>query len=442
MSYFSLQTLIFFYFVHFIAISHALSNGFSVELIHRNSPRSPLYHPTETNLQRVLNDVRRSINRVNHLNKKISHTSKPISTSTPDTGEYLMSYSVGTPPFKVYGIIDTGSDFVWIQCKPCNICYNQTSPIFNPSKSSSYKNISCSSRTCKSVEQTTCSNDTNICEYTLQYGDGSKTTGDVSLETLTLDSTTGSSVSFPKTVIGCGHTNTVSFRGQSSGVVGLGSGRKSLIKQLDSSIDGKFSYCLIPFYGEFSQSNSSSKLNFGDAAIVSGEGVVSTPLVKINGILNDLYFVTLEAFSVGNKRIGFGGSKFGKTNATTKTITIDSGTPVTFLPHRFYVQLRAAVAENIKLKRVDFPTLPLNLCYNTTLGQLNVPKITAHFSGGDVKLDSNSIFIPIGNGVMCFAFLPSQGFSLFGNILQHNLLIGFDVNKNVISFKPTDCTKH
>jgi len=50
----------------------------------------------------------------------------------PDDGEFLMTYSVGTPPFKLYGIVDTGSD--------CEHCYNQTTPIFNPLKSSSYKN--------------------------------------------------------------------------------------------------------------------------------------------------------------------------------------------------------------------------------------------------------------------------------------------------------------
>ncbi|XP_073220665.1 aspartic proteinase CDR1-like [Cicer arietinum] len=355
-------------------------------------------------------------------------------------GEYLMSYSVGTPPSKVYGIIDTG--MVWLQCKPCNICYNQTSPIFNPSKSSSYKNISCSSRTCKSVEQTTCSSDKNICEYTQQYDDGSKSTGDLSLETLTLNSTTGSSVSFPKTVNGCGHTNTVSFKGQTSGIVGFGSGPLSLINQLGSSADGKFSYCLIPFHSEFSKSSPSSKLNFGDAAVVSGEGAVSTPLVKLNGDGEGMYFLTLEAFSVGNKRIKFGGSNFGKTNGTTHEIAIDSGTPITILPEPVYIQLRTAVAKVVKLKPVDFPSIPLSLCYNTTLKQLNFPTITAHFSGADVKLDSNSTFIPLREGLKCFSFIQSQGFAIFGNILQHNLLVGYDLKNNIVSFKPTDCTKH
>ncbi|GAU43732.1 hypothetical protein TSUD_365820, partial [Trifolium subterraneum] len=157
-----------------------------------------------------------------------------------------MTYSVGTPPFNIYGIVDTGSDIVWLQCEPCEQCYNQTTPIFNPSKSSSYKNIHCASDLCKSVRRSSC-NEQALCEYTIQYGDKSHSAGDISIETLTLDSTTGHSVSFPKTVIGCGHSNTGTFRGAASGIVGLGIGPVSLTTQLKSSIGGKFSYCLLPY---------------------------------------------------------------------------------------------------------------------------------------------------------------------------------------------------
>ncbi|MCI48044.1 aspartic proteinase CDR1-like, partial [Trifolium medium] len=89
-----------------------------------------------------------------------------------------------------------------------------------------------------------------------------------------MESTTGHRVSFPKIVVGCGTNNTISlFQGASasSGIVGLGGGPLSLITQLGSSIDRKFSYCLLPY-----ESNTTSKLNFGDVAVVSGDGVVST----------------------------------------------------------------------------------------------------------------------------------------------------------------------
>ncbi|CAJ2664392.1 unnamed protein product [Trifolium pratense] len=352
-----------------------------------------------------------------------------------------MSYSIGTPPFKVYSVIDTGSDFVWLQCMPCNICYNQTSPIFDPSKSSSYKKISCSSRTCKSVENISCSHDDDACEYTSSYGDGSKSHGDLSMETLTLDFTSGSSVSFPNILIGCGHTNNMLYQsGHSSGIIGFGPGPMSLINQLGSLIGGKFSYCLNGVFDK--QSNLSSKLNFGDAAIVSGDNVVSTPIVRHTSDQLE-YYLTLEAFSVGNKRIKFEGFIREGTNISTQTIVIDSGTTVTFLPHKFYTTLESVVAKAVKLERVQDPTDSFNLCYNTTSKQSNFPVIIAHFRGADVKLDSKGTFLAIGEGIECLTFRPSYtNNALFGNLAQKNFLVGYDLKNNIISFKPTDCTKY
>lgn len=58
------------------------------------------------------------------------------------------------------------------------------------------------------------------------------------------------------------------------------------------------------------------------------------------------------------------------------------------------------------------------------------------------RVKPKSTFVPIDERIVCFAFLPSQGVSIFGNFAQHNLLVGYDLKKEVISFKPTDCSKH
>jgi len=349
-----------------------------------------------------------------------------------------MTYSVGTPPFKLYGIADTGSDIVWLQCEPCKECYNQTTPKFKPSKSSTYKNIPCSSDVCKSVQGTFC-NDQKICEYSISYGDSSNSEGELSVDTLTLESSTGRPISFPNTRIGCGTDNTVTFEGATSGIVGLGGGPASLITQLGSSIDAKFSYCLLPNPVE---SNTTSKLNFGDAAVVFGDGVVSTPIVKKDPIV--FYYLTLEAFSVGNKRIEFEGSSNGGNEGN---IIIDSGTTLTVIPTDVYNNLEAAVLELVKLKRVDDPTREFNLCYSVTSNGYDFPIITAHFKGADVKLHPISLFVAVADGVVCFAFATASGFlpsdvvSIFGNLAQQNLLVGYDLQQKIVSFKPTDCSK-
>ncbi|KOM49244.1 hypothetical protein LR48_Vigan08g007100 [Vigna angularis] len=404
--------------LHSISSLDAHKDGFSVEIIHRDSSKSPLHRPTETQFQRVANAVGRSINRANHFNQNT-----PKANITRDDGEYLLSYSVGTPPFQVYGIADTGSDITWLQCKPCKPCYNQTSPMFDPSKSSTYRILSYSSKICKSVKGTT--KDGDHCEYTISYGDGSKSQGDLSEEILTLDSTNGSSIQFPRTVIGCGRRNTVSSEGKASGVVGLGRGPVSLISQLGSSIGGKFSYCLAP------TSNTSSRLNFGDAAVVSGKGTVSTPIFSRGAVF---YYLTLEAFSVGNKTIQLGSSS--SESDGEGNIIIDSGTTLTLLPDDVYSKLESAVAHEVKLKRVKGP---LSLCFESSFHDLKAPVIMAHFRGADVKLNAVNTFVEVDERVVCFAFVPSN-LAIFGNMAQMNLLVGYDLEKKRVSFKPTDCT--
>jgi hypothetical protein len=49
-------------------------------------------------------------------------------------GQYLMELYIGTPPIKISGIADTGSDLIWVQCVPCFGCYKQINPMFDPTR--------------------------------------------------------------------------------------------------------------------------------------------------------------------------------------------------------------------------------------------------------------------------------------------------------------------
>ncbi|KAG5015891.1 hypothetical protein JHK85_022027 [Glycine max] len=98
-----------------------------------------------------------------------------------------------------------------------------------------------------------------------------------STETLSFDSTGGAqTVSFPNSIFGCGANNNLTFRSsdKATGLVGLVAGQLSLVSQLGAQIGYKFSYCLLPF-----SSTSTSKLKFGSEAIITTNGVVSTPLI-------------------------------------------------------------------------------------------------------------------------------------------------------------------
>ncbi|CAI0433718.1 unnamed protein product [Linum tenue] len=324
--------------------------GFSVHLIHRDSATSPLYNPNETPTQRLGSALKRSINRLHRFApKSTSSSSLPYSDVTASNGEYLMNISIGTPPFPILAVADTGSDVVWTQCKPCSSCYDQDAPIFDPAASSSYK-----------------------------------------------------TVAFPKTLIGCGHDNAGTFNRNGSGLVGLGRGSASLVTQLGSSIGGKFSYCLVPFGSE---NRLTSSMNFGQNAVVSG--AVSTPLFS-HVSQPTFYFLKLEAVTVGKERLAFGGSSV--VDGEEGNIIIDSGTTVTLVPSDFFAQLSDAVdSQVVGGEKARDPQDFLSLCYDT---------------------------------VTCLAFYGSDDASIYGNVAQQNFLIGYDLQKGTVSFKPTDCARN
>ncbi|GLT76957.1 hypothetical protein SLA2020_485890 [Shorea laevis] len=410
--------------------------GFSAQLIHRDSPRSPFYNSSETHSQRLTNAFRRSINRLSQFNTSSYELQSDVYSD--GHGEYIMNISIGTPPVEILSIADTGSDLIWTQCKPCAHCYKQDAPLFDPKSSSTYGPLSCLSTECKALNATI--NGTfcppkagdSTCLYTYTYGSGF-TNGDLATETVTLTSVSGKPIAFPKTIIGCGRNNRGTFNKEESGIIGLGGGVVSLVSQLGPSIDGKFSYCLVPtsavpYY--------SSKIYFGANAIVSGYGVVTTPLVKKNP--DTFYFLTLQAISVDDVIIEFKGSTFGTTEGN---IIIDSGTTATMLPKHFYLKLESAIASKIQAKRVHDPNKVYGLCYKFN-SNFKVPTIVVRFAFASVKLDPLNTFIMISKHVGCLAFLPTDGGAIYGNSNQMNFLIGYDTVKRTVSFKPTDCTMH
>ncbi|XP_028805733.1 aspartic proteinase CDR1-like [Neltuma alba] len=435
-AYESLSVLSIVFFLTTSFSSASSNGGFTVELIHRDSPKSPLSTPKTTPFQHVHEAIRRSLPRANHFFPAEAHdqsVNDAVESQVVSVrGEYVMSYSVGTPPFEIFGIADTGSDLIWTQCKPCEGCYNQTAPLFDPKNSRTFQKIPCSSPKCSSaVGQTTC-DDSNVCKYNARYADSSASNGDIAIETLTLGSTSGRHVAFPKTVFGCGFNNKGTFNEKTSGIVGLGGGSVSLVSQIGSSIDGKFSYCLVPLSSE----KNSSKLSFGQNAVVSGPGTVSTPIV--DGQTSTFYLLTLEGISVGDKRFEFpssGGDDEGN-------IIIDSGTTLTLLPPDLYSNLESEVASQMNLERVRIPEDLLNLCYRlpSSDNSFEAPTITVHFKGGDVKLNTFNSFVQVSDDVVCFAFKGYPSGSIFGNIAQMNFLVGYDLKKKTVSFKPTDCT--
>ncbi|KOM27655.1 hypothetical protein LR48_Vigan442s009100 [Vigna angularis] len=362
--------------------------------------------------------------------KKSYAPNGPFTRVTSNNGDYLMKLTLGTPPVDVYGLVDTGSDLVWAQCTPCQGCYKQKSPMFEPLRSKTYTPVPCNSEECNSLFGDSCSPQ-KLCAYSYAYADSSVTKGVLARETITFSSTDEESVVVGDIIFGCGHSNSGIFNENDMGIIGLGGGPLSLVSQIGSLYGSRrFSQCLVPFHAD---PQTSGTISFGDASDVSGDGVVTTPLVYEEG---QSYLVTLEGISVGDTFVPFNSSEM----LAKGNIMIDSGTPATYLPQELYDRLVEELkVQSSLLPIADDPDLDTQLCYRSETN-LEGPPLIAHFEGADVPLMPIQTFIAPKDGVFCFAMAgTTDGEYIFGNFAQSNILIGFDLDKKLVSFKPTDC---
>ena len=105
-----------------------------MDLVHRDSPKSPLYNHSLTPSQCVATALNRPLQWYDYFKSGLA-------SIIPNHGEFLMKLSFGKPPVEMLVIVDTGSDLTWIQCEPCTNCFKQNFTIFSPNKSSTYKVI-------------------------------------------------------------------------------------------------------------------------------------------------------------------------------------------------------------------------------------------------------------------------------------------------------------
>ena len=147
-------------------LSFSFANGsFTVDLFRRDSPLSPYYNSSQTPQDKLHASHHRSLARAEHFRTSLAAAGNGdhsiVSTVTPNQNDFLMSLSIGTPPFKILAIADTGSDLTWTQCKPCTNCYKQIAPLFDPSGSSTYKALPCGSDSCGELNIKMCDKDKN-----------------------------------------------------------------------------------------------------------------------------------------------------------------------------------------------------------------------------------------------------------------------------------------
>lgn len=345
------------------------------------------------------------------------------------SGEYLVNLAIGTPPVPFTAILDTGSDLIWTQCKPCSRCYKQSSPIFDPSRSSSYSKVPCSSPLCKALPNSKCSVD---CKYLYAYGDYSTTQGVMASETFTLGST-----SVPHIGFGCSDDTEGDGFNQGAGLVGLGRGPLSLVSQLGL---GKFSYCLSSI-----DDTKTSPLLFGSLAKMNESfkaRVATTPLVQ-NPSHPSFYYLSLEGITVGGTLLSIPNSTVVSKDGTGGMI-IDSGTTITYLEAPTYKLMKKAFIAQTKLPVDDGSSTGLDLCFSVPSNDstVEVPKLIFHFKGADLDLPPDNYMIQDSiTSLLCVMIMESKGMSIFGNMQQQNMQVIYDLEKEELSFAPVQCNQ-
>jgi len=290
---------------------------------------------------------------------------------------------VGTPPKTILATLDTGSDVFWLQCEPCEECYQQIGPIFDPTQSSSYTALKCSSPECASLDTYQCGKVSGLCLYEVAYGDGSVTVGDFSQETITLTSTSsGNPFQIPQFAFGCGHMNNGNFGG-SAGVLGLGRGKLSFPSQLQAlgqQAAVSFMYCLTD---RFSNPSANSHIVFGESAsITPALGIQYTPLLQ-NPHLPAYYYVGLMGISVGLAVIQFPVSFYLVDAATGNGgVILDSGTSISQLTELAYISFRGAFQAATTHLQTAPGTALLDTCYTIVSGNpstVAIPRVSFLF---------------------------------------------------------------
>ena len=252
-----------------------------------------------------------------------------------ENNEFLMQLGIGSPvPLNLHFILDTGSDLTWTQCQPCkNSCIVQEDPLYNPFRSLSFRNDSCSSVFCKDVKGQC---DTlRHCTYFYMYGDFSFTSGNMAYETFSLLNVASKRpVSIPGISFGCGRGQFGDFS-NSTGIVGMGRGPLSLVSQLGSSINNIFSYCI----GSIYNASEINPLFLGNTARTPHRHRF-TPLIQ-NKANPSFYYLDLRGISVAGKVVPIPRGTFQIDPKGDGGFIVDSGTTLTSLEELFAWEMQS-----------------------------------------------------------------------------------------------------
>ncbi|KAK3017853.1 hypothetical protein RJ639_004545 [Escallonia herrerae] len=407
--------------------------SFTARLIHRTSPESPFYDPNAKCDDLIGDGIRTSLARAHFLGKRTSILAESLINARSPVRvigvDFVMSYSIGTPPVKTFGIADTASHVIWLQCQPCDRCYKQSIPFYNRDESSTYKSLPCGPR-CDSFGDTTCYSSSPwgaICRYHSDYMEKSSSNGYLSTETIMLpdNGITGEAI-LEDMIFGCGTENTDrDTKPKPPGVIGLSNRTSSLIGQL--------AYPRFSYYIFTNSSGTHGWIHFGLSATTSGPGTSLVP--------NDFghYRLSLVGLMVSGQDIDYDFSSYNQAPEYEGGFVIDTGTLYTVLDEPIFNALREKIAYEVydeepqSYNEIDHGTR-FELCYKNAP---DYPEVEFQFANQmELMLCKSNTWVKVSNGLHCLAILKaSEGISVLGMYQQRHLQVGYDLSINQVTMK-------
>ncbi|KAI6687449.1 hypothetical protein NL676_024277 [Syzygium grande] len=142
-------------FQNLLFYAHSTRRGFSLKLIPRFSPKSPLYPGDLTWEEKLDMAVELSVSRAHYINALSNKSSSEDPNNIhlkvhEDSHFYAVELQLRTPATTQVRPMDTGSGLTWTQCQPCKNCFRQKIPIYTPDSSSSFQKLPCDHWLCRS----------------------------------------------------------------------------------------------------------------------------------------------------------------------------------------------------------------------------------------------------------------------------------------------------
>ncbi|XP_020536881.1 aspartic proteinase Asp1 isoform X2 [Jatropha curcas] len=272
----------------------------------------------------------------------------PISGNVYPLGYYSVSVNIGNPP-KLFDLdIDTGSDLTWVQCDaPCTGCTKPVDHLYKPRNNL----VPCSNPFCSAMhssENHQCESSNDQCDYEVQYADEGSSIGVLVSDHFPLRLMNGSLLN-PVMAFGCGYDQKNPSPippPPTSGVLGLGKGKSSIISQLQKLgvMKNVIGHCLSSRGGGF--------LFFGDY-LVPYSGIRWIPMSQSS---SDKHYISGPAeLLFGGKPTGVKGQRF----------IFDSGSSYSYFNAQLYKNMLNLIRKDLSGKQLkDAPEeKALSICW-------------------------------------------------------------------------------